>query len=60
LERSDKKKENPMLSIHLIDWTSAGTRTSLDHAKPLAYLSILCLFGLQISLEALSVNHAQI
>jgi hypothetical protein len=57
LERSDKK---PMLRIHLIDWTSARTRTSLDYAKPLAYLSFLCLPGLQISLDAFSVNHAQI
>jgi hypothetical protein len=47
-----------MRYIDLIDWTSTHNQLSVDYAKP--HLQLLCLSGVQISLDAFSGSHAEI
>ena len=44
--------------IDLIDWTSAANQTSVDYAKP--HLQLLCIPGVQISLDAFSGRYPEI
>jgi len=46
--------------IDLIDWTSIADQPRLDHAKPLAHLQLLCVTGVQISLDAFSGRNQEI
>jgi hypothetical protein len=47
-----------MRHIDLIDWTSAANQTSVDYAKP--HLQLLCISGVQISLDAFSGSNPEI
>lgn len=47
-----------MRYIDLIDWTSTKNQLSVDYAKP--HLQLLCLSGVQISLDAFSGSDPQI
>jgi hypothetical protein len=47
-----------MRYIDLIDWTSTKNQLSVDYAKP--QLQLLCLSGVQISLDAFSGSDPQI
>jgi hypothetical protein len=47
-----------MRYIDLIDWTSMKNQLSVDYAKP--HLQLLCLSGVQISLDAFSGSDPQI
>jgi hypothetical protein len=47
-----------MRHIDLIDWTSAKNQLSVDYAKP--HLQLLCISGVQISLDAFSGSHPEI
>jgi len=49
-----------MRRIDLIDWTSPSGQPRLDYAKPLAHLQLLCIPGVQISLDAFSGRHPEI
>jgi hypothetical protein len=47
-----------MRHIDLIDWTSAANQLSVDYAKP--HLQLLCISGVQISLDAFSGSNPEI
>jgi hypothetical protein len=50
---------NPRIRhIDLIDWTSAHNQPRLDYAK--LHLQLLCISGVQISLDAFSGGNPQI
>jgi len=53
-----RKKRTRMRHIDLIDWTSAANQTSVDYAKP--HLQLLCISGVQISLDAFSGSNPEI
>jgi hypothetical protein len=45
-------------NIDLIDWTSAINQLSVDYAKP--HLQLLCISGVQISLDAFPGSNPEI
>jgi len=51
-------KTTRMRYIDLIDWTSMNNQPRVDYAKP--HLQLLCIPGVQISLDALSGGNPQI
>ena|SRR5882724_261040 len=56
--RSGAKTGTRMRHIDLIDWTSAANQLSVDYAKP--HLQLLCISGVQISLDAFSGSNPEI
>jgi hypothetical protein len=53
-----KKTKTRMHHIDLIDWTSAINQLSVDYAKP--HLQLLCISGVQISLDAFPGSNPEI
>jgi hypothetical protein len=55
---AERRKKTLMHHIDLIDWTSAINQLSVDYAKP--HLQLLCISGVQISLDAFPGSNPEI